>query len=230
VIAIALGLTSAALIAVGRILLSSPRAVGVFGLVVATIAAHALYLLYRSLFFGCMREVLRDKPCLSCGGSVKWQARQGAMIATCASCGSEYADSDYLLPPRPSLRAVLRISLMPATVAMLGVLALFAVVLLIPSLYGWTIASGGGRSTMPRLAQILGRMPRETSSAIDLTIYALLIALVARLWRVRMAAHLDRAVRCMRCGHDLRGTPINERGEGHCGECGEAFVRMTNDE
>ena len=73
-------------------------------------------------------------------------------------------------------------------------------------------------------------MPPALNSAIDLTLYVLLIAVVIRVWRRRFAAYVDRAVRCHACGHDLHGTPTNERGEGHCGECGEAFTRVLTTE
>jgi hypothetical protein len=142
-------------------------------------------------------------------------------------CGADRSVWEHPLPPRPPFRAVVEASIVPAIVALMGIVALFAIVLLAPVVYSWSIRAPGGatQSTAPRLAHIVGRLPRELNSVVDLTIYLLLISLVARMWRRRMAAYIDRGFRCRKCGHDLHGTPVNQFGEGHCGECGEAFVR-----
>jgi hypothetical protein len=206
-------------ILLARPLLPSPRAVGVFGLVAVIVVSHALYLIYRRIFFRDLQRVQRERPCLACGAAA--QADQD----DCGVCGQERFASAYALAQRPPLSAVLRISLFPALVAFAGVVALFAIVLLLPIVYGWSIATPSGSRYVPRFAQLVGRVPPELSNAVDLTIYLLLIALVVRLWRRRFAAYVDQSVRCRNCGHDLHGTPTNERGEGHCGECGEKFLR-----
>ena len=58
--------------------------------------------------------------------------------------------------PRPSLSAVVRISLMPALLAFAGITLMFAMVLLIPYLYSLSINTPSGRSASPRIAQMVG--------------------------------------------------------------------------
>ncbi len=228
IIGASVGLVSATIVLIARPLMPSPRAVGIFGLVVAIVAVHALYLIYRRIFFGMFARVRNEKPCLTCGAeqSAKRQATLGAFV--CGVCGADRVEAAYALPPRPSFQAVVRVSMLPALVAFAGIATMFAMVLVLPYFYGLTVAKPHSHSVLPRLAQVVGRLPPELNSVIDLTVYLLLIAVVVRLWRVRMAAHIDRGVRCRKCGHDLHGTPINERGEGHCGECGTLFVREMN--
>lgn len=226
-IGIATGLACAIIIAVGRQWLPSPRAMAVFDLILVIVAAHVLYLIYRRIFFGRLEEVRQKQPCLRCGTS---QPAQGDEHE-CPLCGGERQVAAFAMPARPSIGAIARVSLVPALVAFLGIAGMFAMVLLVPYLYGLAISSpgGSGRHIAPRLAQALGRLPPEVSSIVDLTVYILLLAVVVRLWRRAMASFIDRAVRCQRCGHDLHGTPVNQHGEGHCGECGTTFTReMTH--
>jgi hypothetical protein len=227
-IGLACGLLCCMMILLARPLLPSPRAVGIFGLLVVIVASHALYLVYRRIFFHDLRRVQRERPCLTCGARANAARLMRREECACSACGEDRFAGAYEMAPRPSLAAVLRISLFPALVAFAGVVALFALVLLLPIVYGWSIATPAGSRYVPRLAQLVGRVPPELSSAVDLTVYMLLISLVVRLWRRRFAAHVDQSVRCRTCGHDLHGTPTNERGEGHCGECGAAFVREVN--
>lgn len=215
----------AIVIGIAHFLLPTQRSVGIFGLVVVIVAIHALYLIYRGIFFRRFQQVLRDRPCLECGAMADDDSRDDQRSIACVTCGAMRSQSSFALSPRPPLAAVLRVSAMPALVAFTGITAMFALVLLLPYAYNLTITTPTGRSLAPRLAQLLGRLPPELNSAIDLTLYMLLIAVVIRLWRGRFAAYVDRAVRCRYCGHDLHGTPVNERGEGHCGECGTAFTR-----
>jgi hypothetical protein len=222
----AVALACAAAIALARPLLPSAKSVGVFGLGLVVIAAHVLYLIYRRMFFRRFDQVLKQQPCLACGAI--GPAGEQPDLAECRTCGAMRSDLDFAAPPRPPLRAIVQVSVAPAVTALISLALLFALVLVVPAIYAWLIQSpGGGRSAAPRLAQALGRLPRELNSVIDLTVYVLLIALIVRMWRRRMAAYLDRGFRCRSCGHDLHGTPINPQGQGHCGECGEAFVRAT---
>lgn len=223
-------LACAIVIVFGHFILPTPRAVGVFGLIVVIIAIHVLYLVYRGIFFRRFEQVLREKPCLECGSIQRQPSESAFRLSPCESCGADRHASSFVLTPRPSFAAVARVSAIPALVAFAGISAMFSLVLLLPYIYSLTITTPTGRSAAPRFAQLLGRMPPTLNSAIDLTLYVLLIAVVIRLWRGRFAAYVDRAVRCRKCGHDLHGTPTNERGEGVCGECGEAFTRAITTE
>jgi len=225
IIGLAMALACAIVILIARPLLPSQRTVGIFGLVVVIIAVHALYLIYRRIFFRDFDRIRAQRPCLKCGAPRGTAVNSNEAESKCAACGAVPAAADYALPPRPSLAVVVRISIVPALVAVAAIAALFALVLLVPHTYGWMIGTPVGRTAAPRLAQLFGRLPRSVASVVDLTTYTLLIAVVVRIWRRRYAAYIDRAVRCTRCGHDLHGTPVDEHGEGHCGECGEPFVR-----
>jgi hypothetical protein len=229
IIGAAVALACAAIIAVMRPLLPSPRAVGTFGLALVMVALPMLYLVYRRIFFQHFARLIAERPCLQCGAAAAKPDR-AHLERACSTCGSPVSAADYIVPQRPSLRATIAVSVAPIATAILGVGAMFGLVLLVPYLYSWSIATPGapGRTTAPRLAQMVGRLPRELNSVIDLTVYLLLIALVVRMWRRRMAAHIDRGFRCRRCGHDLHGTPVNEQGEGQCGECGEPFARSRD--
>jgi hypothetical protein len=71
---------------------------------------------------------------------------------------------------------------------------------------------------------MMGTRP-ELMSAIDLAANLILFGVLVRVYRGGIARFYDRAVRCVNCGHDLRGTPTDDEGVGTCGECGTAFVR-----
>jgi hypothetical protein len=73
------------------------------------------------------------------------------------------------------------------------------------------------------------RLPVADAMAFDAIILGLVGA--ATVWWIRQAgARLAEreGIRCLRCGHDLRGTP-DDAGEGCCPECGARFLRAFAD-
>jgi hypothetical protein len=207
--------------------LSSPQAVGTFGIIAFIVALHVLYFTYRFVFFREYQRVLADMPCMKCGAPGSQARLNESDGVECGVCKADRNGTGVRPPSRVSYAAIARVSLFPAAIALGGLAVLFGMVLVLPHVYGWMLATPSGRGTMPRLGQVLGRLPPSLTTVIDLTVYMLLIAVVIRAWRKRFAAYVDRAVRCRNCGHDLHGTPINERGKGHCGECGTPFNRFT---
>jgi hypothetical protein len=168
---------------------------------------------------------LRDKPCLHCGAPSK-----GDDLNACDACGARRSAGDWL-PAQPPTRAVLlRSSMRAAFVGSVALIFGFAVILISPVVYAMILNQGttssGAQSTM-RAVHSIGRLPQELVRTIDLALYLLLFAVVARIFRAQIARFYDQAVRCLRCGHDLRATP-STKGIGHCGECEAAFVRAND--
>ena len=113
--------------------------------------------------------------------------------------------------------------------ALLTLLVLAAALVLIPAsaqIFEWSIKADPTSSAAPRIARFIGSLPSDITAAIDLSLCLLLLAFATRLYRTRLARYYDRSIRCRKCGHDLRGTPI-EQGVGRCGECGTPFVRTV---
>jgi hypothetical protein len=120
-------------------------------------------------------------------------------------------------------------ALRPAVIGVVVLLAGFGLILATPLIYEQLIARGSSMRWVPRIAHMIGALPPELTSAIDLSAYLLLLAVVTRVYRAGLARWHDRAIRCRRCGHDLRGTPTMDGsdGIGRCGECGTLFVRAV---
>ena len=149
----------------------------------------------------------------------------GIVLLLCGLGSSVYALSDWGAHEFGALDPfrVMRMIIPAVTALVLG----FGVIFLLPVVYEMMIAGGGsGRQWMPRLAHWMGTLPPGLTMTIDLSAYLVLFAAMVRVYRTAMAKFEDRAVRCRRCGHDLRGTPTDEgTGRGACGECGSGFVR-----
>jgi hypothetical protein len=166
----------------------------------------------------------RQKPCTSCGSD------EAPVDDRCPRCASFRSPSLWTLPKAPARALAFKLTLRPTIIAMTVLLLGFAAILIAPLFYSMLI-EGNQRSSSSifamRFARMLGTMPRELTSIVDLSLYLLLFAISMRIYRKRLAKFYDSAVICMRCGHDLRGTPT-AAGIGHCGECGAVFTRARN--
>lgn len=104
----------------------------------------------------------------------------------------------------------------------------FALIFATPLIYNLLLqrSAASSESIMAmRAARAIGTLPQPLTNSIDFSLYLLLLAVVVRVYRGGLARFYERAVRCLSCGHDLRGTPAGSDGIGRCGECGAAFIR-----
>jgi DNA-directed RNA polymerase subunit RPC12/RpoP len=196
----------------------------VIGLVVAAIVTLAIWL---RIWQRRWDETLMATPCLECGQRVYALDFRNVGSGRCESCGSRVNATLWIEPADPRWSLQLGVSLKPAILASVALAAGFGLVLATPLIYSSVIARGSPSHWAPRLAHAVANLPRELTSVIDLAMYLLLLAVVVRIYRTGLAKWHDRAIRCRRCGHDLRGTPTLEGtdGLGRCSECGTPFVR-----
>ena len=124
----------------------------------------------------------------------------------------------------PDTATQLGLILWPLLASALVIIAGFLALLVSSYVYGWAIRSGPVAGVAPRIARFIGTLPPELTRTVDLTALLLLFAVAARVYRIRLARHYDQAILCRKCGHDLRGTPV-DGSVGRCGECGTPFVR-----
>jgi len=199
---------------------------GTAGLIIVAVAAIAMYFLCRRVWLREMARIRAVRPCLTCGST-------DISENVCTTCGTRRVTEVFDLPQRPPWRRMLRLGLGPVLLAVAATLLIFAAILITPIVYDWLLSGGAGgvgsRSFgAPRLARWIGTLPPELTSAIDVSLYLLIVATVVRMYRTRLARWHDRAAVCEACGHDLRGTPTDETGSGHCGECGRSFLRKKD--
>jgi hypothetical protein len=158
------------------------------------------------------------RPCLACGAScagAAWNAQAASQCARCSAPIWAGTWSEPVWPPRPDLA---RLALKPALAALAIVLGASAMFLLIINLRLAVPLAG-------RAFRAYAGLPTDMVMVIDLAVLALALAVAVRLYRGRIASLIDRQhLRCLRCGHDLRGTPQSATGTGACGECGTEFV------
>ena len=100
-----------------------------------------------------------------------------------------------------------------------GLLAIW----LMAFLYDWSIGSRFFTPVIPRLLRVMGT-EQALMRTVDFTAVFIVLAIMTRFFRWRLATHYDQPFQCRSCGHDLRGTPTSE-GLGRCGECGASFTR-----
>jgi hypothetical protein len=199
---------------------------GTAGLVIVIAAAHVLYFLCRRVWLREMAAIRAARPCLTCGST------DLNVENDCGRCGTHRVMEVFDLPQRPPWRRMLRLGFGPVLLAVVAILLIFAAILVTPIVYDWLLSGGSGGAGVgsrsfgaPRIARWIGTLPPELTNTIDVSLYLLIVAAVVRMYRVRLARWHDRAAVCEACGHDLRGTPTDETGLGHCGECGRSFQR-----
>jgi hypothetical protein len=147
-----------------------------------------------------------EQRCLAC---LVPGVAPGTKCVTCGATGSAASDGGE----------VGRGVLLPA----IGMVVLAAVLLIVASLaLGWL------RFFLVRPSWILvwyDTLAVADAMAFDAIGLGLVGAVTIWWMRRRTAKRLETAgVRCLRCGHDLRGTPDDD-GRGACSECGAAFRR-----
>lgn len=183
------------------------------------------WLQWRRLWYRQQQRIAAEQPCLRCGTA----SASGASSAACARCGSAIDEFAYEQPRFTPLRTALGLSMRPALMALLIISGAFALILVTPHLYAWILNTGprAASSTAQRIVRFFAALPQEFSATVDLALLLLLLAGTARIYRTAVARFHDRGIACRRCGHDLRGTPVDHKGRGRCGECGVRFLRSA---
>ena len=226
-------MTGALPVAVGLLLFMESGAVRVANIMGIALASGLTLVMWSMLWHQKLEWCLQHDPCVNCGAATIDET--GAAIdslarerrQTCPTCGATINPGQWLQAHSPSLHVLVRYSGRAAIVGIVALVIGFGLILVSPVLYSMILDQGpnsGSAKGAVRAVHSIGRLPPELVSTIDLSLYLLLFAVVARVYRSQLARFYDQAVRCLRCGHDLRGTP-SENGIGHCGECGAAFVR-----
>lgn len=149
------------------------------------------------------------EPCFRCGSPCQGVTFDDAGWGPCPSCASAIHRGQWLAPVEPQARALLGV----AGFAAIFVIGITTVVMVLNALYPYV--------------PVPGTLTADTYVAFTLACVGGLGALYLRAVRSWFARLHDRQhLRCRRCRHDLRETPI-EQGIGQCGECGVPFVGVA---
>jgi hypothetical protein len=155
-----------------------------------------------------------DRSCVDCGASCADVEFEGT-TAPCPACGLPQWFGQWhgrLDLPRPTLVRVL-VGPVVAGVALFAAMTVAYIVVALghPSM-----------DIVKALSRFYNTLPLAFRMSIDLTLVLLIAAVVARVYRNRLARIFDgQHVECMYCGHDLRGVPISP--ERNCSECGRVY-------
>jgi len=206
-----------------RLPADTARMVILGSMVTGFMSLHAALVLAMRRSIRCVRS---ERRCLSCDAPVPDFPGAGDLpdpafaAGTCAACGRVHPKGTWADLGTPSPRAMTRAGGLSLAVVLTGSAALLGLIMLFPVLYAAALSGGGGRLTG------LVRIDQGLSEAVDLMLLLLFLSVAVRLYRSRIAAALlDRADRCIACGYDLTGTPI-QGGIGRCGECGQGFIAL----
>ena len=172
------------------------------------------------------REWIVQKPCPACATSCSGVAPDESGQATCPSCGAMIHVAQWSQPAEPSLTIMVSFSLWPAVIFIIVLVAGFGLIAASSIVYALLLEGQFGGIYPMRLAHTIGTLPKGITQVVDLSAYLVLLAIAMRMYRGGLARYYDQALRCRKCGHDLRGTPTDDRGRGRCGECGTPFVRV----
>lgn len=182
-----------------------------------------------------LQRTAREGPCLECGaalgeGNIDRVDRPEIICPRCgakvmaAQWNAQWASSD-----RPPARSMLQFGKRPALLSVALIALGFGVIYGSTFAYAWLLQAHPNGWLAPRLVHMISTLPPEMINAIDLAGLLIMLALAVRIYRSAAARYFDRADRCRKCGHDLRGTPI-VNGIGRCGECGTPFPRLEDTE
>jgi hypothetical protein len=201
------------------------RPLGIEGPLVFTVLVWLLVLglFWMDLWRRRHDEAIRRKACFTCGASCRDVRLDELGRGACGICASPISAGQWVEYPRPSMRVLVRLGVLPALVGIAIIAAGFGLIALTVELYDRLMAAGALPAGAPRLARIIGQ-ERKLMQAVDIAAVFMTFALVTRLFRGRLARHFDQPYTCRKCGHDLRGTPTTG-GMGRCGECGFEFAR-----
>lgn len=201
--------------------LEPAEAVAYVGVAAAAGAVAAAHVVLAAM---CRRrgEVLQaEQPCFECGAPCRGAAFDALGRGRCPGCGVPNHGGQWGEPMSLPLAAALRGTL-PAALAAAGLLfaAGFA--------YGAVLGLSAQLTVAKDLLRAWQALTPDMRLVVDLAGIALAFAVAARLYRVLQGRAYDRQhLRCRSCRHDLTRTPL-ERGIGRCGECGMAFVRISD--
>jgi ribosomal protein L37AE/L43A len=179
--------------------------------------------IWRNVWNGHLQATIDDRACFACGrscGDVEFD-EMGA--ASCPACGNPLHVGQWLEAKGPPLNIALRQSMLPAFIGLVIFFGSFAALWASVGLYDWLLGERFFSSIMPRFVRLMGT-EKALMQVVDFAAVFVVLALVTRMYRRRLASHYDRPFTCHACGHDLRGTPTDE-GLGRCGECGRTFAR-----
>ncbi|MHC5024738.1 MAG: VanZ family protein [Planctomycetota bacterium] len=184
--------------------------------------------LWRSLRRLAMRRQVGRRPCLACGASCRGIDFDDRGRGACSGCAATVHRGTWSQPgpPPPALQMHLSGGLVLLGVIIVGAV-IGVVIFVLPWAYATLLDAGIGRSILPRIARGIGTTPPSLIRLIDAALLLGLGAVLTRVYRRRLARYYDSPWLCVRCGHDLRGTPVNQA-IGRCGECGKRFVRMED--
>ncbi|UCD74242.1 MAG: hypothetical protein JSV91_10675 [Phycisphaerales bacterium] len=183
-------------------------------------------LLWVANWHSAFRNWIARKPCPVCTTSCAGISPDDSGQAQCPSCGELVHVSQWSQPATPSLRIMMSFSLWPAMIFIVVLVAGFGLIAASSIVYALLLERQVGGAHVLRVAHTIGTLPGSVTQVVDLTAYLVLFAVAVRVYRGALARYYDQALKCRKCGHDLRGTPTDDRGRGRCGECGVPFVRI----
>ncbi|MCZ6836090.1 MAG: hypothetical protein O7G85_09985 [Planctomycetota bacterium] len=163
------------------------------------------------------------KECFACGSSCEGHAFDDLGRSACNACGWGVHTGQWLEHTRPNMSSLLKFSIVPAVIGIALVVLAFLALGLVATLYDWLLSNGILADHLPRAVRIMGQ-ERALMQAVDFTAVFIVFAIITSLFRRRLARYYDQPHICLKCGHDLRGTPTDD-GLGRCGECGFLFSR-----
>lgn len=166
----------------------------------------------RRRVLGCSRM-----PCFECGAPSEGVEFDDDGRAACPVCGASTHIGQWRDGPSPRRVSALKLVVGALATAIATVAAMFGLWLLV-------LALRLRHPAFATLDQTYNGLTFDMRLVLDLLWLGLLAALGARLVRRGLARLVDRQhERCVACGHDLRGTPL-DTGCGRCGECGAGFI------
>ena len=148
------------------------------------------------------------RPCFQCGRTCTSATFDGSGWGPCPTCDAPIHRGQWLAPVEPPSVVVLSPAVFIATFILTTTM----------------ISLSLGDILRDQTVRLTVLASPDTYLAVTLACVALLGALFLRWFRFWFAVLHDRQhLRCRRCRHDLRQTPI-EQGIGQCGECGTPFA------
>lgn len=157
-----------------------------------------------------LKQLRGSCGCLGCG--------RPRAAGVCSACGAATPPGAWGEGAKPTAAAVLRAAWWPLLRSAAAVGGLVGLFLLLVADRPWALSEAIDR-------RYLALNP-ATRIVIDLAMLIAAGSWAAHGIRRRLAEAADRQhLRCLRCGHDLAGTPADAAaGTGRCGECGTPFV------
>lgn len=160
------------------------------------------------------QRVIMEHPCFNCGTAVR-----SSTSASCPHCQQSIRPEQWNLASAPPVTQMLRLSGPSIILIGLAIIAGIVFFALLPLAYAWALDHPTARQYAPAMVRTIGGLDRQTTRLIDLLLCVLALSASVYYYRRRIARFYDRYLLCLRCGHDLRGTPMRDGGK-TCSECG----------